>query len=82
MSELETIEVKEQNMNEFTVHIVFSASLSIFSQNILSSFKKYFNEEISLEADWRVALSETIFRATVNQVSKKRFEDIFVRKRP
>ena len=37
-------------MNEFTVHF--------FPQNTLSSSKNYFNEEINLEGDWRVALSE------------------------
>ena len=57
-------------MNEFTVHLVSSASMNIFPQNTLSSFKNYFNEEISLEGDWRVALSEIIFPAKINQVNK------------
>ena len=57
-------------MNEFTVHLVSSASMNIFPQNTLSSFKNYFNEEINLEGDWRVALSEIIFPAKINQVNK------------
>ena len=57
-------------MNEFTVHLVSSASMNIFPQNALSSFKNYFNEEINLEGDWRVALSEIIFPAKINQVNK------------
>ena len=57
-------------MNEFMVHLVSSASMSIFPQNTLSSFKNYFNEEINLEGDWRVALSEIIFQAKINQVNK------------
>ena len=57
-------------MNEFTVHLVSSASMNIFPQNTFSSFKNYFNEEISLEGDWRVALSEIIFPAKINQVNK------------
>ena len=57
-------------MNEFTVHLVPSASMNIFSQNKLASFKNYFNEEICLEGDWRVALSEIIFPAKINQVNK------------
>ena len=36
----------------------------------MSSFKNYFNEEINLEGDWRVALSEIIFPAKINQVNK------------
>ena len=37
----------------------------------MSSFKNYFNEEFNLEGDWRVALSEIIFPAKINQVNKK-----------
>ena len=44
--------------------------MNIFPQNTLSSFKNYFNEEINLEGDWRVALSEIIFPAKINQVNK------------
>ena len=61
-------------MNEFMVHLVSSASMNNFPQNALSSFKKKFNGEIYSEGDWRVALSETIFTAKVNQVNKS---DIF-----
>ena len=57
-------------MNEFMVHLVSSASMNIFPQNTLSSFKNYFNEEINLEGDWRVALSEIFFQAKINQVNK------------
>ena len=57
-------------MNEFTVHLVSSASMNIFPQNTLSSFKTYFNEEINLKGDWRVALSEIIFPAKIYQVNK------------
>ena len=57
-------------MIEFTVHLVSSASMNIFPRNTLSSFKNYFNEEINLEGDWRVALSEIIFPAKINQVNK------------
>ena len=57
-------------MNEFTVHLVSSASINIFPQITLSSFKNYCNEEINLEGDWRVALSEIIFPAKINQVNK------------
>ena len=58
-------------MNEFTVHFVSSASTNIFPQNTLSFLKNYFNEEINLEGDWRVALSEIIFPAKINQVNKR-----------
>ena len=57
-------------MIEFTVHLVSSASMNIFPQNTLSSFKNYLNEEINLEGDCRVALSEIIFPAKISQVNK------------
>ena len=57
-------------MNEFTVHLVSSASMNIFPQNTLS-FKNYFNEESNLEGDWRVALSEIILPEKINQVNKR-----------
>ena len=44
--------------------------MNIFPSKTLSSFKNYFNEEINLEGDWRVALSEIIFLAKKNQVNK------------
>ena len=44
--------------------------MNIFSQNTLPSFKNYFNEEINLEGDWRVALSQIILPAKINQVNK------------
>ena len=61
-------------MNEFTVHLVSSTSMNLFPQKTLSSFKNYFNEEINLEGDWRVALSEIIFEAKINQVNKSDLE--------
>ena len=44
--------------------------MNVFPQNILSSFKNYFNEEINLEGDWRVALSEIVFPEKINQVNE------------
>ena len=57
-------------MNEFTVHLVSSVSLIIYPQSKLSLFKNSFNEEINLEGDWRVTISEIIFAAKINQVNK------------
>ena len=35
--------------------------MEIFDSNPLSSFRNFFNDEIQLAGDWRVALSEIIF---------------------
>ena len=56
-------------MNEFTVHLVSSASMNIFPDNTLANFRNFFNEEINLEGNWRVALSEIIFPSRINQIN-------------
>ena len=63
-------------MNEFTVHLVSSASMNIFHQNTLSSFKNCFNKEINLEGDWRVAVSE-ILPGKNTSSEQNRFKDFF-----
>ena len=54
--------------DEFTVHVIFSASMEIFDQNTLASFRNFFNDEIQLSGDWRVALSEIIFPTKIQHV--------------
>ena len=61
-----------QHMNEPTVQLVSSASMDIFPEDTLVNFKNFFNEEISLEDDWRVVSSETIFPSRINQVNSTR----------
>ena len=51
--------------DEFTVHVVSSASMEIFDSNTLASFRIFFNDEIQLAGDWRVALSEIIFATRI-----------------
>ena len=46
--------------------------MSVFPENTLANFKNVFNEEISLEGDWRVALSEIMFPSRINQVNSTR----------
>ena len=60
---------KLQNMNEFTVHSVSSASMNIFPDNTLVNFRNFFNEEINLEGNWRVASNEIIFPSRINQIN-------------
>ena len=47
--------------DEFTVHVISSASMDIFPENKLANFIISFDDEINLTGDWRVALSEIIF---------------------
>ena len=43
---LETVVVKQQNMNEFTVHLVSSESMNNFYQNTLTSLKNISMEKL------------------------------------
>ena len=54
--------------DEFTVHVVSSASMEIFDSNTLASFRNFFNDEIQLSDDWRVALSEIIFPTKIENI--------------
>ena len=47
--------------DECTVHLISTASLDYFPDNTLASFRNFCKEEIALDGDWRVALSEIIF---------------------
>ena len=44
--------------DEFTVHLISTASMDYFPDTTLASFRKFCKEEIALDGDWRVALSE------------------------
>ena len=52
---------RNQFEDEFTVHVISSASMHIFKSNTLASFRNFFNNEIQISGNWRVALSEIIF---------------------
>ena len=54
--------------DEFTVQVISSASMEIFDSNNLSSFRNFFNDEIQLAGDWRVALSEIIFPTKIEHL--------------
>ena len=56
--------------DEFTVHVISSASIEIFDQSTLASFQNS-NDEIQLSGDWRAALSEIIVPTKVQHVVKR-----------
>ena len=55
--------------DEFMVHVTSSASMEIFDQNTLASFRNFFNDEIQLSGDWRVALSKIFFQTKIQHVN-------------
>ena len=59
--------------DEFTVHLISTASMDYFPDNTLASFRNFCKEEIALDGDWRVALSEIIFPSKLNNVTDEEF---------
>ena len=57
--------------DEFTVNLISSASMNIFPNNTLASFRNFFSEALILQGDWRVALTEIIFPAQIANVTTK-----------
>ena len=55
--------------DSFTVTVVSSASMNIFSENSLANFKNLLNEEINLQGEWKVALTEITLPAHINNVT-------------
>ena len=47
--------------DEFSVQVFASAPMDLFDSNTLVSFWTFFNDEIQLAGDWRVAHTEIIF---------------------
>ena len=54
--------------DEFTVHVISSASMQIFGSNTLAPSRNFFSDEIQLSGDWRVALSEIIVPTKIEHV--------------
>ena len=54
--------------NEFTVHVISSASMQMFGSNTLASFGNFFNDENQLSGDWRATISEIIFLTKTEHV--------------
>ena len=45
-----------------------SSSMQIVGSNILASFRNFFNYEIQLSGEWRLALSEIIYPTIIEHV--------------
>ena len=58
----------ERFEDELTVHVISRASMKIFDQNTLASFRNFLADEFQLSGDWRVAPIEIIFPTKVQHV--------------
>ena len=59
--------------DEITVPLISTASMDYFPDNTLASFRSFCKEEIALDGDWRIALSEIIFPTKLNNVTDEEF---------
>ena len=53
----------------FTITLVSSASMNVFKDNTPANFKNFLSEEINLQGEWRVAVTETTFPTQINNVT-------------
>ena len=64
---------RNQLEDEFTVHVISSASMQILKSNTLASFRRFFIDEIHFSGNWRVAFSEFIFPTKIENVVEGEF---------
>ena len=53
----------------FTITLVSSASMNVFKDNTLANFKILLSEEINLQGEWRVVVTEITFTTQINNVT-------------
>ncbi len=54
---------------EFTVYLVSSASMDLFPDNTMASFRTMLRESLNLDGEWRVALSEITYPSFIRNVT-------------
>ena len=60
-------------MDFFTVVLVFNASAELFPDNTLSSLPNFFTEQMNLEGQWEVAISEVSYPSKYQNVTEAKF---------
>ena len=60
-------------MESFTIELVSNASAQLFPDNTLSSFKNFFPEQLNLDGQWEVAISEISYPSMYENVTEGKF---------
>ena len=60
-------------MSSFTVEMVSNASLDCYPNNTLSSFKNFLTEQINLDGEWEVAITELSYPSLYQNITEGRF---------
>ena len=66
-------------MESFTIELVSNASAQLFSDNTLSSVTNFLPEQLNLEGQWEVAISEIFYPSMYQNVMEGKFM-FFVKK--
>ena len=60
-------------MNSFTVELVSNASFDCFPNNTLNSFTNFSPEQINLEGEWEVAITELSYPSLYQKITEGKF---------
>ena len=60
-------------MNSFTVELVSNASFDCYPNNTLSSFTNFLSEQINLEGEWEVAITELSYPSLYRNFTDGKF---------
>ena len=61
-------------MDSFTIDLVSNASGELFPDNTLSSFTKFLPEQLNLEGQWEVAISEISYPSMYQKITEGKFK--------
>ena len=61
-------------MDSFTIELVSNASGELFRDNTLSSFTNFSPEQINLEGQWEVAISEISYPSMYQNITEGKFK--------
>ena len=61
-------------MDSFTIELVSNASGDFFTDNTLSSFTNFLPEQVNLEGQWEVAISEISYPSMYQNITEGKFK--------
>ena len=61
-------------MDSFTIELVSNASSELFPDNTLSSFTNFFPEQVNLQGQWEVAVSEISYPSMYQNITEGKFK--------
>ena len=61
-------------MDSFTIELVSNASAEFFPDNTLSSFTNFLPEQVNLEGQWEVAISEISYPSMYQNITEGKFK--------